>query len=110
MKENKKNFKEYLEALSTIPEKIDKWYLARTTTFDTIKYDIPKLSKIIKTSGGKNVHTENQYGWNNQPEVIVFNAPKSIIPKIEANIYKETMLKATVGIHIRSYYSDWDDK
>ncbi len=48
-------------------------YVAMSSWFDTHDYDVEKIKSIVSSAGGKNVHTENQYGWHNQPEVVVFN-------------------------------------
>lgn len=48
------------------------FYVQWSSWFDTNKYDTKEISTAIRLGGGKNVRLEKQYGWNNQPEVVVF--------------------------------------
>lgn len=49
-------------------------YIARSSTFDSPsnKYDIKLFTKTLKAAGAKKVWTDNEKGWSNQPEVVLF--------------------------------------
>jgi hypothetical protein len=48
------------------------YYVAYSSYFDSNKYDIEKMTKALKSIGATDIHTENDRGWSNQPEVVVF--------------------------------------
>jgi hypothetical protein len=48
------------------------YYVANSSYFDSNKYDIEKMTKALKSIGATDIHTENDRGWSNQPEVVVF--------------------------------------
>ena len=49
------------------------YYVAYSSYFDNNKYDIVKMKNSLKSIGATNIHTENDRGWSNQPEVVVFD-------------------------------------
>lgn len=67
-----------------ILEKIDKYiseskkpskgtlYIKWSSIFDSNKYDIKLFSKTLKDAGAKKVWTDTQFGWSNQPDVVLF--------------------------------------
>ncbi len=56
-------------------------YIEWSSWFDSHPYDIEKIKAAAESAGGKNIHTENQFGWSNQPEVVVFNGDKEAVTK-----------------------------
>ena len=54
-------------------------YVAWSSWFDTHPYDIEKIKSVVAEAGGKEIHTENAFGWGNQPEVVVFKGDKSAV-------------------------------
>jgi hypothetical protein len=48
------------------------YYVAYSSYFDSNKYDIEKMTKALESIGATDIHTENDRGWSNQPEVVVF--------------------------------------
>jgi hypothetical protein len=48
-------------------------YLARSSWFDTHKYDTNKIKAVLKKEGAGNIRTAYAYGWSNQPKVVCFN-------------------------------------
>ena len=48
------------------------FYVQCSSWFDTHKYDTKSIITAIRLGGGKNIRLESQYGWANQPEVVVF--------------------------------------
>jgi hypothetical protein len=49
-------------------------YIKWSTIFDSPanKYDTKLFMKTLKDAGAKKVWTDNAYGWDNQPEVVLF--------------------------------------
>ena len=48
------------------------FFVQWSSWFDTHKYDTKSIMTAIRLGGGKNIRLENQWGWSNQPEVVVF--------------------------------------
>lgn len=48
------------------------FYVQWSSWFDSHKYNIKEMMTAIRLGGGKNIRLEKQFGWNNQPEVVVF--------------------------------------
>jgi hypothetical protein len=50
------------------------WYVKWSSIFDnpSNKYDIPLFTRTLKAAGMKKVWTDNAYGWDNQPKVVLF--------------------------------------
>jgi len=70
--------------------------------FDYNKYDTDVISKVVRENGGKDVHLENDRGWSNQPEVVVFKGDKNRI---------ERALNDAFGTeYIRVSEKDWRSK
>lgn len=67
-------------------DEMETFFVKYSSWFDTHPYDKEKIAKAIKYSGGKNIGIENMYGWSNQPDVVVFDSTKNMIPKIKKSI------------------------
>ena len=52
-------------------------YVEYSSYFDYNKYDTDKIISALKGIGAKNIRLENDRGWSNQPEVVVFNGSKN---------------------------------
>jgi hypothetical protein len=50
-----------------------RYYVYRSSWFDSHPYDIDKIKEAVKQGGGKNIRTANQFGWSNQPKVVTFS-------------------------------------
>ena len=86
-REKREAIKSFREAINEMREKSSKkmtkgagigvkpvtYYVAYTSYFDTNKYDVEKMTKALKKLGATNIHTENDGGKSNQPEVVVFD-------------------------------------
>lgn len=50
-------------------------YINKSSIFDrpANKYDIKLFTNILKKAGAKKVWTDNSFGWDNQPEVVLFS-------------------------------------
>ncbi len=110
----KKQFKTYLEARQ-YPQRVTKWYVDDSEMFYTqVKNgyykNIPIMIQAIEKAGGTKTKVEHKYGWDNQPQVIVFTAPMSIIPNIEVEIAKALDIYPARRPKIEDYYSVWDLK
>ena len=83
-----------------------RYYLQYSSVFDNPNnnYDIDLFKIIIKNNGGKNIRISNNYGWNNQPKVITFNADKNTLKKIKIGLNKLRVFKGW-GCIIRE--KDW---
>ena len=64
------------------------YYVAWSSWFGTHPYDVSKIKSIVESAGGKNAHAENQFGWSNQPDVVVFNAKEENIESIKQALQK----------------------
>ena len=49
-------------------------YIKNSSIFDSPsnKYDIPLFTRTLKAAGAKKVWTDNEFGWDNQPKVVLF--------------------------------------
>jgi len=54
-----------------------RFYVKWSAWFDSHPYNRPKIAKLVRQAGGKNVRLANAYGWSNQPRVVTFSAPSS---------------------------------
>jgi hypothetical protein len=52
-------------------------YVEYSSYFDYNKYDTDKIISALESVGAKNIRLENDRGWSNQPEVVVFNGSKN---------------------------------
>ena len=68
-------------------EKKIELYVDNSSIFDSNPYDIAKISKALKKAGEKNIRTDYNYGWSNQPEVVIFSG-------IDENTAKDAVEKA----------------
>ena len=59
-------------------EDLDEYFVPWGSWFNTPPYyEEDKILQIVETSGGQNVHLEHEYGVDNQPMVVVFDADPS---------------------------------
>jgi len=66
------------------------YYVPWTSWFDTNAYDVSKMKESISLFlDSDSIWTENQFGWNNQPEVVCFLSNGNLVPKIVEKINKE---------------------
>lgn len=59
--------------MKTFLEGKSELYVDNSSIFDSHPYDIPKIIKALKGVGAKNIRTDNNFGWSNQPEVVIFS-------------------------------------
>ena len=52
-------------------------YVEWSSWFVSNKYDEEKIMSVLESIGAKNIRLENDRGWSNQPEVVVFNGDKN---------------------------------
>ena len=52
-------------------------YVENSSWFVSNKYDEQKIMSVLEKIGAKKIHLENDRGWSNQPEVVVFNGDKN---------------------------------
>lgn len=64
------------------------FYVERSAWFDTHLYNVPLIKEAVKYGGGENLHWEKQFGWINQPEVVVFSATENQLPEIKEQVQK----------------------
>jgi regulator of protease activity HflC (stomatin/prohibitin superfamily) len=63
------------------------FYIPYTSIFEYIPYDINTLSKAVENDEDVvSVHTEAQYGWTNQPEVVVIEVSSSNIKEAKERL------------------------
>jgi len=67
-------------------EELKTYYVVNSSYFDTNKYDINQIEKSVKRAGGRNITTDNAYGWSNQPAVVVFDATDDMIEDVAAEV------------------------
>jgi len=67
-------------------EELKAYYVANSSYFDTNKYDINLIVKAVKRAGGRNIRTDNAYGWANQPAVVVFDAPEDMVERVATEV------------------------
>ena len=51
-----------------------RYYIARSSVFDTRPYPVATIAKAVRVAGGKNVRSARYQGWSNQPSVVTFSA------------------------------------
>lgn len=87
------------------------YYIPYSSIFDRrdTKYDLELFSDIVKDNGGTNIRTDNQYGWSNQPEVILFDvSDRGVVVRIEDD-FEERLGKPYEYLLINSALDDWKD-
>jgi hypothetical protein len=77
-------------------------YVEYSSYFDYNKYDTDKIISALKGIGAKNIRLENDRGWSNQPEVVVFNGDK--------NKAQDALNEAFDTDYIRVSEKDWRTK
>ena len=77
-------------------------YVEYSSYFDSNNYDEEKIMSALKSIGAKNIRLENDRGWSNQPEVVVFNGDK--------NKAEEALNEAFDTDYIRVREKDWRTK
>ncbi len=90
------------ETIRELDEKLNTFYVANSSYFDTNKYDYRLISSIVKKNGGKNLRIEPVFGMNNQPNVVVFDAHEDVLENLSAQLAKRL---GTEWILIRE--KDW---
>lgn len=53
---------------------MSRYYVDRSSWFDTNEYNPMLIKEIVKLHGGKNVRLARKFGWSNLPQVVTFNA------------------------------------
>jgi hypothetical protein len=63
----------------------DTYYVEWSAYFNdpTNKYDIDKIKEAIKKANGERIRTANQFGWSNQPKVVVFKTDEDNLKNIQ---------------------------
>jgi len=59
------------------------YYVKWSMYFDTHEYDVVKINSALNEVGATNIHLENQFGWSNMPQVVVFQYDSASIQKVE---------------------------
>lgn len=59
------------------------YYVKWSMYFDTHEYDVKKINSALNEVGATNIHLENQFGWSNMPQVVVFQYDRTSIEKVE---------------------------
>jgi gas vesicle protein len=77
-------------------------YVEYSSYFDSNKYDEEKIMSVLESIGAKNIRLENDRGWFNQPEVVVFNGNK-----LQA---EDALNEAFDTYYIRVREKDWRTK
>lgn len=77
-------------------------YVEYSSYFTSNKYDEEKIMSVLKSIGAKNIRLENDRGWFNQPEVVVFNGDK--------NKAQDALNEAFDTDYIRVSEKDWRTK
>jgi hypothetical protein len=50
-----------------------RYYIPQNSIFDSFPYDMDAITKIVKENGGRSVDKGKQFGWSNQPDVVLFS-------------------------------------
>ena len=81
-------------------------YVKNSSWFVSHPYDVEKITKALESIGATNIHTENESGWSNQPQVVVFNSTE------DYHKIQEVVGQAldTEWIIVREKKMDWDKK
>lgn len=106
MKTIKITRKELQEMIENQLNNNEEYYVKWSSWFDAHDYNINLISSTIKSMGIENVHTENQFGWSNQPEVIVFT-PDNESEFMNVNKIKKSLQKALNTEWIIINKKDW---
>jgi hypothetical protein len=77
-------------------------YVEYSSYFTSNKYDEEKIMSVLESIGAKNIRLENDRGWFNQPEVVVFNGDK--------NKAQDALNEAFDTDYIRISEKDWRTK
>jgi hypothetical protein len=77
-------------------------YVEWSSYFTSNKYDEEKMMSVLEKIGAKNIRLENDRGWFNQPEVVVFNGDK--------NKSQDALNEAFDTDYIRVSEKDWRTK
>lgn len=88
------------------PAVVRQFYVDNSSIFDSMKYDIPRITSILKAAGMKNIEAENKWGWGNQPEVVVFTGNPAVAAKA---LEKLGGLAKKWGVQIRDRDIDWQE-
>jgi hypothetical protein len=77
-------------------------YVEYSSYFTYNNYDEEKIMSVLESIGAKNIRLENDRGWFNQPEVVVFNGDK--------NKSQDALNEAFDTDYIRVSEKDWRTK
>jgi hypothetical protein len=77
-------------------------YVEYSSYFTYNNYDEEKIMSVLESIGAKNIRLENDRGWFNQPEVVVFNGDK--------NKAQDSLNEAFDTDYIRVSEKDWRTK
>jgi len=79
-----------------------RYYVAQSSWFVSHPYNARLIASAVRSSGGSNVRTANQFGWSNQPKVVTFTASSSQLKTIRSAVERAV---GTQWIIIRK--KDW---
>lgn len=79
--------------------KAKRYYIARSSIFDSRPYPLEALKRAVRRSGGKNVRSAHAHGWSNQPHVVTFGASPLALAHIKAAADEVVGSKWGVIIH-----------
>lgn len=65
-----------------------RWYIPRSSYFDSHPYNVSKISNAVREAGGTNIRTSNYNGWSNQPKVVTFSLGTATTEKILHSVRK----------------------
>ena len=80
-----------------------RYYVHRSSWFDSHPYRISQIVKAVKQGGGFNVRTSLAYGWSNQPPVVTFSAAPATLSRVEGAVQAALGQRAIVIIRKK----DW---
>ena len=92
---------------ATNEEKEVEFYVPYSSIFHEIPYNTNKIIECLKNNPDIiSIHTENQYGWNNQPEVVVVKVMCEDLNKIKHDLVNK--LQHCLGTEwVRLSQKDW---
>lgn len=79
-----------------------RYYVAMSSIFNSIPYNISRIKAEVKAAGGSNIRTAYKFGWGNQPRVVTFNASPE-----QVKLATEKLTAAFDTQWILIYEKDW---
>lgn len=80
----------------------NRYYVPYSSIFDSIGYNITRIVKAAERAGAKDIIVERQYGWANEPSVVVFTTNNPVAVSLEVK-------KALGTEYISVHRKEWTD-